>query len=70
MPPSLNVERGGPPPDGEDVWPWTRGGPARDHGATGRAEHASVRDAAWNLLIDTLRRERSARLRSLADDPD
>jgi arylsulfatase A-like enzyme len=58
-----------PPLDGADAWPWTRTAPPRDHVVIGWGEHASVRDAEYNLLVNTLRPEAGARLYRLAEDP-
>jgi arylsulfatase A-like enzyme len=58
-----------PPLDGQDVWPWTRTQPPRDHVVIGWSEYASVRDAEWNLQVHTLRPEGSVRLYDLRRDP-
>lgn len=58
-----------PPLDGAVVWPWGPAAPARDHVITGWAEHVSVRDRRWNLLVNTLDPAAEPRLYDLAADP-
>lgn len=57
-----------PPLDGRDVWPWTAGA-APEGVVTGWGTHASVREAGWNLLVDTVRPEIPPRLFDTAADP-
>lgn len=61
--------------DGDDLWPLVTGGPgshaleSRDHVVTGWAQYASVRDRAWNLVVDTRDPGRELRLYDLVADP-
>lgn len=61
--------------DGDDLWPLVTGGPggraleSRDHVVTGWGQYASVRDRAWNLVVDTWEPGRDLRLYDLGADP-
>lgn len=56
--------------DGENLWPMVVDGapPARDHVVIGWEQFASVRDSAWNLVVNTLKPREDLRLFDLAND--
>jgi arylsulfatase A-like enzyme len=58
--------------DGENLWPMIVEGapPVRDHVVIGWEQFASVRDAGWNLILNTLKPEEDLRLFDLQNDPD
>ncbi|HUX88365.1 MAG TPA: sulfatase [Chloroflexota bacterium] len=56
--------------DGENVWPIAvdNAPPVRDHVVTGWESYASVRDADWNMIINTQKPEDNLRLYDLQAD--
>lgn len=57
--------------DGDNIWPQAIDGArsARDHVVIGWERWASIRDADWNLILDTSSPETDPRLFNLAADP-